>query len=322
MKKTTLRGTVLVTLAAALVATSAAPASAASVGSEAGALVPAAQKIADPYRRGLALGYLEIAQRQDSHVLVSSVYNNAENKALANARNVIQGAEPSQPMYATKNWPARDNWTEAIRAIEATNARASSSSCKGESAGRLRALTDEVWKEQDETHGTRWVHGWEAIERAKKLGTQVNGELDHCVPPPIVVPVVVNKPISLAADTLFDFDSATLKPDGVEAVNVLASNLKQAQAIDVVTVIGYTDRFGSVEHNRDLSRRRAQTVADALNARGVKPERFDVRGAGSSAPVASCPGRKSPAVIACLAPNRRVEIRVSASTKETQSRQP
>ncbi|WP_167450350.1 OmpA family protein [Paraburkholderia terrae] len=277
--------------------------------------MPAAQKIADPYRRGVAEGFLEIAERQDSHVLVSRVYNNAAQRALGNARYLIDQSVPWEPLYTAKNWPTRDKWVQAIRAIEATNARVSASTCKGESAGRLLALTDEVWKEQDETHGTRWVHGWEAIERAQKLSVQVNQELDHCAPPPPPPPVVESAtPISLSADALFDFDSAKLKADGITAIDALATDLKRAQSIDVVTVIGYTDRFGSVAHNRDLSRRRAQAVADALQERGLNPARFDVRGAGSTAPIATCPGRKSAAVIACLAPNRRVEIRVSGQS--------
>jgi OOP family OmpA-OmpF porin len=319
MRKPTLRGTARFTLAAALAAAFtagfAAPAFAASIGSQAEALMPAAQKIADPYRRGVAEGFLEIAGRQDSHVLVSRVYNNAAQRALGNARYLIDRSVPWEPLYTAKNWPTRDKWVQAIRAIEATNARASASTCKGESAGRLLALTDEVWKEQDETHGTHWVHGWEAIERAETLSMLVNQELDHCAPPPPPPPVVdAATPISLSADALFDFDSAKLKPDGITAIDALATDLKRVQSVDVVTVIGYTDRFGSVAHNRDLSRRRAQAVADALKERGLNPARFDVRGAGSTAPIATCPGRKSAAVIACLAPNRRVEIRVSGQS--------
>ena len=323
MTKPTLLGTArftfAATLAVALAAAFAAPAAfafPASIKSQAEALMPAAQKIADPYRRGVAEGFLEIAERQDSQVLVSRVYNNAAQRALGNARYLIDQSVPWEPLYTAKNWPTRDKWVQAIRAIEATNARVSASTCKGESAGRLLALTDEVWKEQDETHGTRWVHGWEAIERAQKLSVQVNQELDHCAPPPPPPPPVVESatPISLSADALFDFDSAKLKPDGITAVDALATDLKRAQSIDVVTVIGYTDRFGSAARNRDLSRRRAQAVADALKERGLNPARFDVRGAGSTAPIATCPGRKSAAVIACLAPNRRVEIRVSGQS--------
>ncbi|SIT47116.1 OmpA/MotB domain-containing protein [Paraburkholderia piptadeniae] len=312
MKKPILRSAALAVLAATCAATFAAPAFAGSIKSEAESLMPAAQRLADPYRRGVAEAYLEIAGRQDSQVLVSNVYNDAAKRALANARYLIDGSGQRQPMFRAKNWPTRDNWVQAIRAIEATNARASASSCKGESAGRLLALTDEVWKEQDETHGTRWVHGWESIERAKKLSEQVDDELNRCAPPPVDVPTAVEKPVALSTDALFDFDSATLTPNGKAALDTLASKLRQARAIDAVAVTGYTDRFGSVEHNRDLSSRRAQSVADALRERGVNAARFDVRGAGSVAPVATCPGPKTSAVIACLAPNRRVEVRVSA----------
>ena len=114
-------------------------------------------------------------------------------------------------------------------------------------------------------------------------------------------------------DKMNSLDSAKLKSDGLAAVDTLADSLKKSDAIDVVTVIGYTDRFGSAAHNRDPSRRRAQAVTEELVARGAKAVHFDVRGAGSSAPLATCPGPKSAAVIACLAPNRRVEIRVAAS---------
>lgn len=216
-----------------------------------------------------------------------------------------------QPLYGAKNWPTRDNWVQALRAIEATNARALTSSCRGESSDRLYALTDEAWKEQDETHGTHWVHGWDSIERAKKLSDEVNGELNHCAPP-VVAPTAVDMPISLSTDALFAFDSATLSREGSGAIDGLASDLKQARSIDAVSITGYTDRFGTVEHNLDLSRRRAQSVADALKDRGVNAARFDVRGAGSAAPVAMCPGPKTPDVIACLAPNRHVEVRVRA----------
>ena len=158
MTQPILRGAVL---AATLGIAASAPASAFAdnISSQAEALKPSVQQISDPYRRGVAEGFMEIAQRQDSHVLVSTVYDDAASKALGNARYLIDGTGAWQPLYSTKNWPTRDRWAQSIRTIEATNARASASTCKSEAAGRLLALTDEVWKEQAETHGTRWVHG-------------------------------------------------------------------------------------------------------------------------------------------------------------------
>ncbi|WP_224012086.1 OmpA family protein [Paraburkholderia tropica] len=317
MKKLLLCGA----LATALSALSGAQAFA-SVGSDAEALMPAAQRIADPYQRGLAEGWLEIADRQDSHVLVSKVYNDAAARSLNNGRHYIDGSVAFQPIYGQKNWPpveTREKWVKALQEIERTNQRAEQSPCKGEDAGRLRALTDEAWKEQDETHGTHWVHGWDAIERAQKLAQKVNGELDKCVPPappPVVAPVAaavvapVAKRISLSADALFDFDSAVLKPEGHRQIALLAQQWRESGAtLGVVGITGYTDRFGSAAHNDRLSKQRAAAVMREMLAQGVQAQRFEIDGRGASNPVKSCAGKKATsAVVACLAPNRRVEI--------------
>lgn len=302
MKKTFICGALLVSLASVQAF--------AGVGSDAEALMPAAQRIADPYQRGLAEGWLEIAQRQGSHVLVSSVYNDAAARALNNGRHFIDGSVPFQPVYSQKNWPpveSREKWVKALQEIERTNERAAKSPCRGEDAGRLSALTDEAWKEQDETHGTHWVHGWDSIERAQKLAQQVNGELDKCVPPP---PPELPKPVSLSADALFDFYSAVLKPEGKEMINVLAQRVRDSQVeLHLLKIDGYTDRFGSAAHNEKLSRQRAEAVLSALQAQGVTAERFEINGRGAADPVKSCPGEKATsAVVACLAPNRRVQI--------------
>lgn len=288
----------------------------ASVGSDAEALMPAAQKIADPYQRGLAEGWLEMAERQDGHVLVSSVYNDAAARALNNGRHFIDESVPFQPIYAQKNWPpveTREKWVTALQDIERTNERAARSPCHGEDAGRLSALTDEIWKEQDETHGTRWVHGWDAIERARQLAQQVNGELDKCVPPaalePAAEPAAV-EPVSLSTDALFDFDSSVLKPQGQHMIEVLSQRIRDKRTqLHVLRIDGYTDRFGSADYNETLSRQRAAAVLKALQAQGVTADRFEINGLGAADPVKVCPGEKAtPAVIACLAPNRRVQI--------------
>jgi OmpA-OmpF porin, OOP family len=306
-------------IGAALLAALASVQAFASVGSDANALMPAAKQIVDPYQRGLAEGWLEIASRQDSHVLVSKVVNDAAARALNNGKHFIDGSVPFQPIYGQKNWPpveTREKWVKALQEIERTNQRASQSPCRGEEAGRLSALTDEAWKEQDETHATHWVHGWDAIERAQKLAQQVNAELDKCVPPPppvaAVVPVAapLARPITLSADALFDFDSAVLKPEGHREIALLAQQVHEANVkLNVLRITGYTDRFGSAAHNSRLSRQRASAVTKELQAQGVTAARFEIDGRGAADPVKMCAGKKAtPAVIDCLAPNRRVTI--------------
>lgn len=314
-----MKHTLIVATALAALATTA-PALASSA-SDADALLPAALRIEDAYQRGLAKGWLEIAARQDSSVLVSDTYNDAAPKALQNARHFIDGSQPFVSIYGQKHWPAasRPAWIEALQAIERVNEKAAKSSCRLESAGRLSVLTDEVWKEQDETHGTRWNHGWAQIERARKLAQQVERDLGACpVPvsaeaPPAPKPVKP-EPIRLSADALFDFDKAQLKPQGQEAVRRLAEQIQAADEAEVI-VTGYTDRLGSPAHNLQLSRARAQAVAQALIAAGVLTKHMQVEGKGAAEPTTNCPGRATPAVISCLAPDRRVEIRVTGASR-------
>ncbi|WP_321923329.1 OmpA family protein [Paraburkholderia guartelaensis] len=300
-------------ICAALLAALASTQTFAGVGSDADALMPAAQRIADPYQRGLAEGWLEIAARQDSHVLVSNVYNDAAARALNNGRHFIDGSVPFQPIYGQKNWPpveTREKWVNALQEIERVNQRASQSPCRGEDAGRLSALSDEAWKEQDETHGTHWVHGWDAIERAQKLAQQVNGELDKCVPSTAKPMPQPEKPISLSADALFDFDSAVLQPEGRRQVQLLAKQWLESGAKGrTLSITGYTDRFGSAAHNQRLSQQRARAVADEFEVHGVHAGQVEVKGFGATKPLRVCPGKTATAsVVACLAPNRRVEI--------------
>ncbi|KGX18110.1 OmpA family protein [Burkholderia pseudomallei] len=284
----------------------------ASVASEADALVPAAHAIADPYTRGLALGWLEIAARQDREVLVSRPHKDAALKALRNARHFIDGSVPFTSIFGAKQWPATDrpDWSTALQEIERVDQRASQSPCKGEDAGRLTVLTDEVWKEQDETHGTRWVHGWAQIERARKLAQQVDRELDACRPA-----TPVPESVALSADALFAFDSAELTPEGQSAISELAGRVK-ALPLYRLTVTGYTDRIGTDAYNLTLSQRRAEAVARALTTAGVVAGRVETHGLGKAAPIADCPGPVSDEVIACLAPNRRVTISADAMSPE------
>jgi outer membrane protein OmpA-like peptidoglycan-associated protein len=102
-------------------------------------------------------------------------------------------------------------------------------------------------------------------------------------------------------DVLFDIDQATLKPGGVEIINRLADFLSRNETTRI-RIEGHTDSTGSDSYNTELSRRRAQAVADALTAHAIAPTRVQVVGRGESFPVATndtSAGRQQ---------NRRVEI--------------
>jgi OmpA-OmpF porin, OOP family len=102
-------------------------------------------------------------------------------------------------------------------------------------------------------------------------------------------------------DVLFDTGKATLKPGAAERLDRLSAFLSENSGTRVM-IEGHTDSQGSDEYNEELSRRRAQAVADALLTRGIPSSRFEVLGRGEGVPVAdngSAAGRQQ---------NRRVEI--------------
>ena len=120
---------------------------------------------------------------------------------------------------------------------------------------------------------------------------------------------------TFAADALFDFDKATLKPEGKTKLDPLPQSLSDVK-YDAVLVVGHTDRIGTVKYNQKLSLKRAEAVRKYLADKGIAASRISVEGKGKSQPVtqgATCKGKKSKALIACLQPDRRVTIEVTGT---------
>ena len=125
------------------------------------------------------------------------------------------------------------------------------------------------------------------------------------------------KKVTFLADSLFDFDKATVRPAGKQTLDKFAADLR-GTTFDVVTVTGHTDRIGSRAYNMSLSARRAEAVKTYLvDPAGIPVAKITTRGAGESEPVTKpgeCKGEKATkALIACLQPDRRVEVEVSGT---------
>lgn len=116
------------------------------------------------------------------------------------------------------------------------------------------------------------------------------------------------QPIALQADALFAFDSDSLTTQGRRSVEALVQRVRAASEVQMIAVTGYSDRIGDGDYNLGLSQRRAEAVRSALVAGGVPAAAIVAEGRGETAPVVACTQPAGDALIACLAPNRRVEI--------------
>jgi len=142
-------------------------------------------------------------------------------------------------------------------------------------------------------------------------------------PAPLVVERVIEKPpvpvrrFELSADALFAFDRSgtdDLLPKGRKELDALAAALRDAKDVGVLEVTGHTDRLGGEAYNQRLSLARAATVRRYLVDGGVRAQRVEVNGRGETQPKVQCNDNTDrEALIACLAPNRRVEISVQAN---------
>ena len=134
-------------------------------------------------------------------------------------------------------------------------------------------------------------------------------------PAQIVQPVPMK--VTFSADSLFDFDKSAIKPEGKQALDKFSADLKGTQ-YDTVRVTGHTDRIGSAAYNLKLSGRRADAVSAYLvTSGGVAPSKIAAKGVNGADPVTKpgdCKGSKpTKALIACLQPDRRVDVEVAAT---------
>jgi outer membrane protein OmpA-like peptidoglycan-associated protein len=140
-------------------------------------------------------------------------------------------------------------------------------------------------------------------------------------PPPAPAPAPAPAPqvqkITLDSKVLFDFDKAVLKPEGKAAIDSqVVGKLAQIQKLEVVVVTGHTDRLGTDEYNQKLSQKRADAVRDYLVSKGVDKAKIETIGMGEKQPVAQCDQKNRKELIACLQPNRRVEVQAKGEAKK------
>jgi outer membrane protein OmpA-like peptidoglycan-associated protein len=132
--------------------------------------------------------------------------------------------------------------------------------------------------------------------------------------PVTVLPVTV----TVEAEPLFDFDRSAVRADSKRKLDELLQQLKGVTFGEVVAV-GFADPIGAAMYNQKLSERRASSVKAYLSSHGIPADKIRVEGRGETEEYASyesCGGLRKKKLIACLQPDRRVEVTVTAEKQQ------
>lgn len=117
--------------------------------------------------------------------------------------------------------------------------------------------------------------------------------------------------LTLEGDQAFAFNRAELNAAARrQLAQEVLPRVDQCPGTPAIRVVGHTDRLGPASYNRQLSLRRAQAVArhlEELGAEGV----MEIIGAGASQARQQCEATNTRGdLLACLAPDRRVDIHI------------
>ena len=108
--------------------------------------------------------------------------------------------------------------------------------------------------------------------------------------------------VSTSATIYFDFDKYNLSSRSIQTLRGVISAMKDNSSITLV-LEGHADERGTREYNLALGQRRAESVADYLESRGINRSRLVIKSYGEESPAVSASNERA------WARNRRVEIK-------------
>jgi OOP family OmpA-OmpF porin len=151
----------------------------------------------------------------------------------------------------------------------------------------------------------------------------INKGEDVCAPPPAPTPVVQYVPppqptkLSTEQRTIyFDFNKTAITPDSAHKLDDAAAILRTAKDVRSTLIVGYADRIGTNSYNMSLSRKRAEAVKKYLADHGYVNTATELRAMGKEDSRTPCdPALSRVQTIACLGPDRRVELEVQYASQ-------
>jgi NitT/TauT family transport system substrate-binding protein len=150
-----------------------------------------------------------------------------------------------------------------------------------------------------------------AVQAARLSGTGHQEEQTPAFTPASeaakTAPALASKPVSIN----FETGRHTLSENAKTIIDLQFADVARSFATMRVRIEGNTDNVGRREMNMELSRKRAQSVADYLQQTyGMDRNRFVIVGNGPDKPMAGCEGNASED---CRAKNRRTEFQLIGS---------
>jgi OOP family OmpA-OmpF porin len=157
-----------------------------------------------------------------------------------------------------------------------------------------------------------------APEETPKPETFTDEKVVQAEPPKPSQVTMLPVTISVEAEPLFDFDKYSIRADSRKRLDALVQQLKGVSYGEVITV-GFADPIGTAKYNQRLSDRRAASVKRYLVSKGIPADKIKTEGRGKTEEYASyksCSGQGKKKMIACLQPDRRVEVTVTAEKQQ------
>ena len=108
--------------------------------------------------------------------------------------------------------------------------------------------------------------------------------------------------VSTSATIYFDYDKYNLTSRSIQTLRGVISAMNDNESLTLV-VEGHADERGTREYNLALGQRRAESVADYLESRGVNRSRLIIKSYGEEMPAISASNENA------WSKNRRVEIK-------------
>lgn len=154
-----------------------------------------------------------------------------------------------------------------------------------------------VWKqvEVNKAHEVTQLAGLVSTEILPMDKTEVESTFAETLAATPVPPVSFN--------LYFKEGGTQLMPESSPVIDQIFKEIKK-RPVSEVTVIGHTDRVGTVQENDALALKRAQSVLKILVERGIKPEAIDAAGRGEREPLVATKDE------AAEPRNRRTEISI------------